>query len=321
MDHREYFVTPSLLLAALCYAFWLSFARIGASSIDPTIWPLVWLAFTAVIMFDPFPFLFKPSRYWLLKSIGKLLTSGTRRVEFADFWMGDQFCSLVFTLSNLYLVVCLYAEGYNSKWRQCGSASRFWPLAFVLGVLPFLVRLIQSVKRYVDSGLNTHMVNGGKYGAGIVAYLCYFIWRHKGSSNHGPSFVVWCIFQTLYSFYALAWDLLMDWSVMSPHAKYPFLRQELVYTNHIYCYYFAIFSNTLIRFIWVIYIPTQGPDPVLRTFIGGFLEMLRRWQWNFYRAENEHLGNMDQYRVTREVPLPYSLDAQRDDDADDEDDL
>lgn len=28
------------------------------------------------------------------------------------------------------------------------------------------------------------------------------------------------------------------------------------------------------------------------------------------RLENEHLGNMDQYRVTREVPLPYSFDVQ-----------
>ena len=26
------------------------------------------------------------------------------------------------------------------------------------------------------------------------------------------------------------------------------------------------------------------------------------------RLENEHIGNMDQYRVTREVPLPYSFD-------------
>ena len=26
------------------------------------------------------------------------------------------------------------------------------------------------------------------------------------------------------------------------------------------------------------------------------------------RLESEHLGNMDQYRVTREVPLPYSFD-------------
>lgn len=59
----------------------------------------------------------------------------------------------------------------------------------------------------------------------------------------------------------------------------------------------------------------------------GMLEMLRRWQWNFrkphhssystagsnrpgsVRVENEHLGNIDQYRATRDVPLPYLLDT------------
>ena len=39
------------------------------------------------------------------------------------------------------------------------------------------------------------------------------------------------------------------------------------------------------------------------------------------RLENEHLGNMDQYRVTREVPLPYLFnDPHRDTDPDDDDD-
>ena len=37
------------------------------------------------------------------------------------------------------------------------------------------------------------------------------------------------------------------------------------------------------------------------------------------RLENEHLGNVDQYRVTREVPLPYSYDAPSHDSDDDED--
>ena len=32
------------------------------------------------------------------------------------------------------------------------------------------------------------------------------------------------------------------------------------------------------------------------------------WTGRVDRLESEHLGNMDQYRVTREVPLPYSLD-------------
>ncbi|KAG6816137.1 hypothetical protein H0H87_008371 [Tephrocybe sp. NHM501043] len=38
------------------------------------------------------------------------------------------------------------------------------------------------------------------------------------------------------------------------------------------------------------------------------------------RLENEHLGNMDQYRVTREVPLPYSFDEVHSENADDGDD-
>lgn len=38
------------------------------------------------------------------------------------------------------------------------------------------------------------------------------------------------------------------------------------------------------------------------------------------RLENEHIGNTDQYRATREVPLPYNLDnAEREDESDDED--
>lgn len=75
------------------------------------------------------------------------------------------------------------------------------------------------------------------------------------------------------------------------------------------------------------YIPRRGPPILLRTFIAALLEMLRRWQWNFClhplvyfpvgsalcsisadRLENEHIGNMDQYRVTREVPLPYTIE-------------
>ena len=76
------------------------------------------------------------------------------------------------------------------------------------------------------------------------------------------------------------------------------------------------------------YLPTRGLSFDLRSFIVATLEMLRRWQWNFrkphrpsyslnpesdgvnpVRLENEHLGNIDQYRATRDVPLPYLFDS------------
>jgi hypothetical protein len=76
---------------------------------------------------------------------------------------------------------------------------------------------------------------------------------------------------------------------------------------------------------------------LIRSFIVGLLEVMRRVQWNFcksvevpffcssltsfsVRLENEHLGNIDQYRVTREVPLPYAFDrSNHDEDGDSSD--
>ncbi|KAH9973864.1 EXS family-domain-containing protein [Lactifluus volemus] len=137
--------------------------------------------------------------------------------------------------------------------------------------------------------------------------MCYYVWRHQGAGR-GTSFVFFCLLGIIYSIYASSWDLLMDWSLLRPHARFKFLRQELLYSNSIPFYYLAIITNVLIRFIWMIYIPKRGPSLALRTWIVALLEILRRCQWNVYRLENEQIGNMDQYRITREVPLPYSLD-------------
>ena len=99
---------------------------------------------------------------------------------------------------------------------------------------------------------------------------------------------------------------------------------------------FAQITNTVIRFAWVMYLPSRGLPFQLRTFLVAMLEMFRRWQWNFrkshclshliaesdrvnsVRLENEHLGNIDQYRATRDVPLPYAFDlSAHDSDIDD----
>ncbi|KAH0580784.1 hypothetical protein H2248_011943 [Termitomyces sp. 'cryptogamus'] len=321
MDYREYFEIPTILLAALCWAFWLSFRRVGSPHILPQYWLLVWLGFCAFVVLEPLTLFCKSSRYWFIRKTAKLLISGTRRVEFADFWMGDQYCSLVFTISNLYFFVCLYTRKFDEGWSKCGvSGSPQWPAMYVLASLPFYCRFAQSAKRYYDSGLITHLINGGKYFVGIISYLLFYLWRQKGSHSHGSIFVLWIFFNTIYSIYASTWDLLMDWSVLRPRGQYPLLREELIYSDSIPLYYFAMITNVLIRFIWVIYIPHNGPSMYLRTFICALLEVLRRWQWNFYRLENEHLGNMDQYRVTREVPLPYSFDHTHAEDADNGDD-
>ncbi|KZT04539.1 EXS-domain-containing protein [Laetiporus sulphureus 93-53] len=287
-------------------------------AVSPSDWPLLWLAWALFIWLNPLPIFFRSSRYWLLKNLYRQLTSGVRRVEFQDFWMGDQFCSLVFTLGDLWFVGCAYSHALKN-WRICTTGANWAPM-FAIAVLPFFVRFVQSIRRWADSKQLMHLVNAGKYGTGIIYYLTYYLWRQHGGGR-GPRFVAWCILGVFYAGYAGAWDILMDWSLMQRHAKYRFLRSELIYTSHVPLYYVAIVANIIIRYEFLMYIPEKGVNYVIRTFIAAMLEMLRRWQWNFLRLENEHIGNMDQYRVTREVPLPYSFDHQsHDSDGGDEDD-
>ncbi|KAF9239799.1 EXS-domain-containing protein [Melanogaster broomeanus] len=257
------------------------------------------------------------ARWWTIKNIAKLGASGIRKVEFTDFWLGDQFCSLAYSFSNLFFIGCFYTRIFPNI-HSTLSSSQNWGWYYTLGSLPLLIRLAQSLRRYRDSRLPIHLINAGKYAMGMINYFFYYYWRHKDNLHHGTGYVLWCFTAIIYATYACAWDFLMDWSMCKPHARHPFLRPELVYTSQIPSYYFALVSNLCIRFFWICYIPSSGPSLTLRTFIAATLEMLRRVQWNFYRIENEHLGNMDQYRVTRELPLPYNIDPIVNDDEEEE---
>jgi xenotropic and polytropic retrovirus receptor 1 len=151
----------------------------------------------------------------------------------------DQFCSMVFVFSNLYFFGCVYAEGFTEDWQDCGLQTSNWAVVFILAILPFLVRSIQSIRRYLDSGLATHLINvscqflfciqcsialqAGKYAAGIVSFLMYFMWRHSGmfsscfdlpklklllcagTEREGAFFIFYCLTTTFYSSYSLTW--------------------------------------------------------------------------------------------------------------------
>lgn len=216
------------MFATLCYAFWLSFARIGFPSISPHVWPLVWLGLTATILFDPLPFQSRPSRYWILRKLGRLFISGTQRVEvylFVYFFppsgspflssqisglgmfpqqsifetkdvillisCSDQLCSLVFTLSNLYLFACLYAEDFNEDWSNCTTQAKTWPIVFLLSALPFIIRLIQSIKRYADSGLATHLINVRTFSLTFIDFGCLLMLIKREENMESVSYIIY----------------------------------------------------------------------------------------------------------------------------------
>jgi hypothetical protein len=100
----------------------------------------------------------------------------------------------------------------------------------------------------------------------------------------------------------------MDWSLMDPSAKRPFLRKHMGFKQP-WPYYLAMFIDPIIRSDWFLYIvyANQLQHSALLSFLLALAEVVRRFIWCFFRMENEHVGNVGANRAYRDLPLPYHL--------------
>ena len=169
-----------------------------------------------------------------------------------------------------------------------------------------MLRLGQCIRRYVDSDTHVwvHIVNAFKYLASIIAPFCFF-WYHR--SGTAGMMTLWCVSATVNSTYTAAWDLAMDWDLLKPNAYYPLLRDNLAFEDIWPMYYVAMTTNVVLRFSWILNVVAVPAAPLTRSVLVALLEMGRRWQWNFIRLENEHLGNADSFKIIRDMPLPYPV--------------
>lgn len=299
LEPTQYFEIPALFLLLLSIFFWVSFGCPEATAIAPTTWPLVWLVVVLILLLNPLPVFYPSSRRWFVVSLCRVFGGGLfSSVEFRDFFLGDELNSVVYTFSNLWVLGCEYDHHFYQP-DQCSTSRSYW--VPVLNSLPPFLRFLQCFRRFVDSRntVRIHLVNAGKYASSILNAFFYFYYRHHGSVSGAPK-ALWILFATINSIFTCSWDLVMDWNMLQRNSQYPLLRANLAFADIWPMYYLAMATNLLIRFAWVIYL-FGGPASVpLRAFLVALLEMLRRWQWNFIRLENEHLGNADSYKILRD---------------------
>ncbi|KAH0606240.1 uncharacterized protein H6S33_003901 [Morchella sextelata] len=232
----------------------------------------------------------------------RLMLSGFYRVEFKDFWMGDMLCSQTYALGNIYLYFCLYAQAWD-KPEQCNS-SHSYTMGFFM-CIPAIWRLLQCFRRYHDSRQAfPHLANGAKYGLTILQYLTLTLWRNDKSSNVLRGLFI--TMATISSIVSIFWDVVMDWSLLNPYARWPFLRDRVGFKKA-WPYYFAMFIDPPLRFSWVFYIiyAHEIQHSALLSFMISVGEVFRRFIWCFFRMENEHCGNVGANRAYRDPRLPY----------------
>ncbi|KAJ1744108.1 Signal transduction protein [Coemansia sp. RSA 989] len=251
------------------------------------------------------------SRWWLIRSLGRVLFSGLFRVEFRDFFLGDELCSLTYTFSMVLMLGCAGANDWTSLDDVCNT-TQWWSNAALL-MLPNVFRLLQCIRRYYDCGdAFPHLANGAKYTSTILTIWLATTNQIVGGNVWKPIWVASAIFNSCFT---SLWDLLMDWGLFEGKSKHRFLRSELKF-ERTWVYYVAMVMDVTLRFMWIMQIsPTffsfgHNVHRSTLSYIAAALEVVRRFVWNFFRVENEHVSNCGQFRATTDIPLPFHFEEQ-----------
>jgi hypothetical protein len=319
-------------LGMICYNVWifsllmyLLFSCLDAKGeidIGGYAWiiPLIMYLFYISWLLFPLRLFYRSARFWLIGTISRIACAPLVHVKFRDFFIGDQLTSLVEFLSETQLLICIYPMTLNpnSALFCTGYTSLALP---ILSIWPHLARFLQCLRRYRDSQkFHPHLVNAGKYFSSIAALMFAYL-DAKILANGQPYATSWNYFRVLWivanfisTVYKLGWDMYMDFGLLrfGKGIKYPGLRREIIF--HPFWYYVAMVQNFLLRFTWVpmIFINNYLGSQISVSksgfwvdLLSGSLEIFRRCVWNIFRLENEHLNNVEEYRATIDLPLPF----------------
>ncbi|XP_046414262.1 xenotropic and polytropic retrovirus receptor 1-like isoform X3 [Neodiprion fabricii] len=126
------------------------------------------------------------------------------------------------------------------------------------------------------------------------------------TTTQNPYFYLWVVASVVSSCFAYTWDVKLDWGLLEVRkGENKFLREEIVYSSPYY-YYFAIVEDFILRFGWAFSLSLTEMGYVhadLMVSIVAPLEVFRRFVWNFFRLENEHLNNCGKFRAVRDISI------------------
>ncbi|XP_067635196.1 solute carrier family 53 member 1-like [Eurosta solidaginis] len=270
--------------------------------------PLIMITF----LINPLRIFHYQSRMWLLRHLGRIACAPFFTVVFADFWLADQFNSLMALFVDYTHIICYYTTSFDwyhaKEGNTCDRNQRYFA---IMRVLPAWFRFAQCLRRYQDDRTNAkkYLINAGKYSTTFFVVFFDFMRSNYADSFNShwsnPFTYFWLIAATVSSSYGMAWDYLMDWGLFKKDCgPNKFLRRQLLYRPGFY--YFLVVENFFLRFLWVfVFVLSESKMASKRIMapIADILEAIRRFLWNFIRLENEHLYNCGKFRAVRDIAV------------------
>ncbi|KAK7295014.1 hypothetical protein RJT34_17917 [Clitoria ternatea] len=255
--------------------------------------PVLLYILVAVILIFPFDIFFLSSRYFFLRTLLRIAFP-LQPITFPDFFVADILTSMAKVFSDLERSVCrmINRQVATIAWLEadsvCGSHSVAIPMVLVL---PYLWRLLQCLRQYRDTKEKNCLFNALKYSTAFpvifLSALKYHVLPEKWTTLYRPLWLLSSVINSLYSFY---WDITRDWDLSGFSRIFKFNKPHVVSTmfyGRQWIYFWAIGSNFILRCSWTYKLSAHLRHNYLTVFTITLLEMLRRFQWVFFRVENE----------------------------------
>ncbi|XP_017071239.1 xenotropic and polytropic retrovirus receptor 1 [Drosophila eugracilis] len=276
--------------------------------------PLCLYTLMGAFLLNPTKTFHHEARYWALRVLLRVIMAPFCFVNFADFWLADQLNSMVPAFLDIPFLICFF--GRSPTWHKAGKAASHCVeyvslLHPIVAILPAYFRFAQCIRRYRDTKESfPHLVNAAKYATSffvvIFAHKYHTTTDTYPLSKENPWFYCWITAAIFSSCYAYTWDIKMDWGLFDSKAgDNRFLREEIVYSST-WFYYFGIIEDLILRFSWTLSMSLIEAGyiegDVMMTILSP-LEVFRRFIWNYFRLENEHLNNVGKFRAVRDISV------------------
>lgn len=294
LTHREIWkcatwmtiIVPTSMTA---YIYLYSHGEVSYAASQPV---LLYAAAVMVLIF-PFDIFYFSSRYFFLRTLWRIVFP-LQAISFADFFLADILTSMAKVFSDLERSVCrmVHRQVATIAWLEadsvCGSHSVAIPLVLVL---PYLFRLNQCLRQYKDTGEKTTLLNALKYSTAVpvifLSALKYHVFPERWTNFYRPLWLLSGVVNSSYSFY---WDVNRDWDLSGFTRIFKFNKPHLF--SHMlhgrrWVYFWVIGSNLVLRCTWTYKLSAHLRHNYLTVFFIAALEIFRRFQWIFFRVENE----------------------------------
>ncbi|KAG5540164.1 hypothetical protein RHGRI_020407 [Rhododendron griersonianum] len=261
--------------------------------------PVLLYAAVAMLLIFPFDIFYLSTRYFFMRTLWRIVfplqaSSSLSAISFADFFLADILTSMSKVLSDLERSVCrmVHRQVATIAWFEadsvCGSHAVAIPVVLVL---PYIFRLFQCLRQYKDSGEKTTLLNALKYSTAIpvifLSALKYHVFPDRWTNIYRPLWLLSSVLNSLYSFY---WDVTRDWDLSGFTRIFKFSKPN-IFSHLLYgrkwVYLWVIGSNLVLRCTWTYKLSAHLRHNYLTVFAITALEMIRRFQWVFFRVEKE----------------------------------